>query len=171
MDCSTLGFPFPHHLPEFAQVHIHWIGDAIQSSHPLSPLILPSIFASIKVFSSESAVCIRWLKYWSFSFSISPSPGKNTGVGCHFLLQRMKMKSESEVAQSCPTLWDPMDFSLSGSSVHGIFQARVLEWVAILILSHVNSWNLGTGPEGQSLGNPGFHCRSKMFSQLLEAVV
>ena len=59
------------------------------------------------------------------------SPGKNTGVGCHFLLQYMKVKSESEVAQSCPTLSDPMDCSLPGSSVHGIFQARVLEWVAI----------------------------------------
>ena len=59
------------------------------------------------------------------------SPGKNTGVGCHFLLQCMKMKSESEVAQSCLTLSDPMDCSLPGSSVHGIFQARVLEWGAI----------------------------------------
>ena len=59
------------------------------------------------------------------------SPGKNTGVGCHFLLQCMKVKSESEVAQSCPTLHDPMDWSLPGSSIHGIFQARVLEWVAI----------------------------------------
>ena len=59
------------------------------------------------------------------------SLGKNTGVGCHFLLQCMKVKSESEVAQSCPTLSDPKDYSLPGSSVHGIFQARVLEWVAI----------------------------------------
>ena len=59
------------------------------------------------------------------------SPGKNIGVGCHFLLQCMKEKSESEVAQSCPTLSDPMDCSLPGSSVHGIFQARVLEWGAI----------------------------------------
>ena len=58
-------------------------------------------------------------------------PGKNTGVGCHFLLQCMKVKSQSEVAQSCPTLSDPMDCSLPGSSIHGIFQARVLEWVAI----------------------------------------
>ena len=58
------------------------------------------------------------------------SPGKNTGVGCHFLLQCMKVKSESEVAQSCPTLCDPMDCSLPGSSVHGVFQARVLEWGA-----------------------------------------
>ena len=59
------------------------------------------------------------------------SPGKNTGVGCHFLLQCMKVKSESEVAQSCLTLSDLMDCSLPGSSVHGIFQARVLEWGAI----------------------------------------
>ena len=59
------------------------------------------------------------------------SPGKNTGVGCHFLLQCMDVKSESEVAQLCPTLSDPMDCSLPGSSIHGIFQARVLEWGAI----------------------------------------
>ena len=59
------------------------------------------------------------------------SPGKNTGVGCHFLLQCMKVKRESEVSQSCPALGDPMDCSLPGSSIHGIFQARVLEWGAI----------------------------------------
>ena len=203
-------------------------------------LHLPSIFPSIRVFSSESALCNRWTKYWSFSFSISPSneypglisfrlgwldllavrgtlksilqhhsskasilwcsaffiiqlsypymttgknialtrrtfvdkvmslffnmlsaaaaaakspqpsptlrphrwqpirlplpwdpPGKNTGVGCHFLLQCIKVKSESEVAQSCLTLSNPMDCSLPGSSIHEIFQARLLEWVAI----------------------------------------
>ena len=59
------------------------------------------------------------------------SPGKHTGVGCHFLLQCMKVKRESEVAQSCPTPSDPMDCSLPGSSVRGIFQARVLEWGAM----------------------------------------
>ena len=59
------------------------------------------------------------------------SPGKKTGVGCHFLLQWMKVNSESEVAQSCPTLSDPMDCSLPGSSILGIFQTRVLEWGAI----------------------------------------
>ena len=59
------------------------------------------------------------------------SPGKNTGVGCHFLLQCMKVKSASEAAQLCLTLSDPMDCSLSGSSTHGIFQPRVLEWGAI----------------------------------------
>ena len=74
------------------------------------------------------------------------SPGKNTGVGCHFLLQCMKVKSESEVAQSCWTISDPMDCSLPGSSVHGIFQARVLEWGAIAFsrkpqLAVCNYWN------------------------------
>ena len=62
------------------------------------------------------------------------SPGKNTGVGCHFLLQCMKGKSESEVAQSCPALHDPMDCSLPGSSIHGIFQARVLERGAVILV-------------------------------------
>ena len=76
------------------------------------------------------------------------SPGKNTGVGCHFLLQCRKVKSESEVAQSCPTLHDPMDCSPPGSSVHGIFQARVLEWGAIAfsdpMLSEcfISHWNV-----------------------------
>ena len=65
------------------------------------------------------------------------SPGKNIGVGCHFLLQCMKVKSESEVAQSCLTLRDPMDCCLPGSSVHGVFQARVLEWVAIAFSLYV----------------------------------
>ena len=65
------------------------------------------------------------------------SPGKNTGVGCHFLLQCVKVKSESEVTQSCPTLSDPMDCSPLGSSVHGILQARVLEWGAIAFTSEI----------------------------------
>ena len=63
------------------------------------------------------------------------SPGKNSGVGCHFLLQCIKVKSEREVAQSCLTPSNPMDCSPPGSSVHGIFQARVLEWVAIAFSS------------------------------------
>ena len=64
------------------------------------------------------------------------SSGKNTRVGCHFFLQCMEVKSESEVAQLCLTLRDSMDCSLPGSSVHGIFQARVLEWVAIAISTY-----------------------------------
>ena len=67
-------------------------------------------------------------------------PGKNTGVGCHFLLQCIKVKSESEVALSCPTLSDPMDCSLPGFSIHGIFQARVLEWGAIAFSLALTRW-------------------------------
>ena len=74
MNCSTSGLPVHHQLPEFIQTHIHRVGDAIQPSRPLSALLtLPSIFPSIRVFSNESALCIRWPKYWSFSFNISPS--------------------------------------------------------------------------------------------------
>ena len=66
--------PVHHQLPEFTQTHVHWVGDAIQPSHPLSsPSPLPSIFPSIRVFSNESFLRIRWPKYWSFSFNISPS--------------------------------------------------------------------------------------------------
>ena len=74
MDYSTPGFPVFHGLVEFAQTHVHWVSDAIRPSHPLSSLLLlPSIFPSIRVFSNELALFIRWPKYWSFSFSISPS--------------------------------------------------------------------------------------------------
>ena len=69
------------------------------------------------------------------------SPGKNTGVGCHFLLQCMKVKSESEVTQSCLTPSNPKDCSLPGSSVHGIFQARVLEWGAIAFSVKIASYS------------------------------
>ena len=74
MDCSMPGLPAHHQLPEFTQTHVHWVSDAIQQSHLCGPLLLPSsIFPSIRVFSNESALHIRWPKYWSFSFNISPS--------------------------------------------------------------------------------------------------
>ena len=74
MDYSTPGFPVLHCLPEFAQIHVHWISDAIQPSHPLSSPSPPAFnLPSIRVFSNESALHIRWPKYWSFSFNISPS--------------------------------------------------------------------------------------------------
>ena len=72
MNCSTPDLPVHHQLPELAQTHVHQVSDAIQSSHPLSSLSPPAfIFPSIRVFSKESVLCIRWPKYWSFS--ISPS--------------------------------------------------------------------------------------------------
>ena len=69
---STPGFPVLHHFPDFAQTHVHWLGDANQPSHPRSLSSPPPVFPSIRGFSSESALRIRWQKYWSFSFSISP---------------------------------------------------------------------------------------------------
>ena len=73
MDYSKPGFPVHHQLPEHAQAHVHRVSDAIQPSHLCHPLLLlPSIFPSIRVFSKDSVLCIRWPKYWSFSFSISP---------------------------------------------------------------------------------------------------
>ena len=79
------GLPVHHQLPELAQTHVRWVGDAIQPSHPmLTLLLLPSIFPSIRVFSNESAFSIRWPKYWSFSFSISPS-NEYSGYSSYFL--------------------------------------------------------------------------------------
>ena len=73
-DCSTSGFPVLHHLPGFAQIHVHWVGDAIQPSYPLSPPSSPALnLFQHQVFPTELALHIRWPKYWSFSFSISPS--------------------------------------------------------------------------------------------------
>ena len=73
MDCNIPGFSVHHKLLGFAQTHVHWVSDAIQPSHPLSSPSPPAFNLSIRVFSSESALPIRWPKYWSFSFSISPS--------------------------------------------------------------------------------------------------
>ena len=74
MNRSTPGLPVHHHLPEFTQTHVHRVCDAIQPSHPRSsPLLLPTIPPSIRVFSNESTLRMRWPKYWSFSFSIIPS--------------------------------------------------------------------------------------------------
>ena len=74
MDCHTPGFPVHHQLLELTQTHVHQVCDAMQNHPILCPLILlPSIFPSIRIFSNESVLCIRWPKYWSFSFSISPS--------------------------------------------------------------------------------------------------
>ena len=87
-------------------------------------LLLLSRFSHVRLCATPESAAQQAPLSWD-------SPGKNTGVGCHFLLQWIKVKSESEVTQSCPTLCDPMDCSLPGSSIHGVFQARVLEWGAI----------------------------------------
>ena len=102
------------------------ISECIQMSkhHRVCLLLLLSCFSRVRSVQPHRRQPTRLPRPWD-------SPGKNTGVGCHFLLQCMKVKSESEVAKLCLTLHDPMDCSLPGSSVHGILQARILEWVAI----------------------------------------
>ena len=87
-------------------------------------LLLLSCFSHVRFLRPHRRQPTRFPRPWD-------SLGKNTGVGCHFLLQCMKVKSESEAIQSCLTLTDPMNYSPPGSTVHGIFQARVLEWGAI----------------------------------------
>ena len=96
-------------------------------------LLLLSRFSRVRLCATHRRQPTRLPRPWD-------SPGKNTGVGCHFLLQCMKAKSGSEVAQSCPTLSNPMDCSPPGSSIHGIFQARVLEWGAIAF----SNWSKST---------------------------
>ena len=87
-------------------------------------LLLLSRFSCVRLCATPEMAAHQAPRPWD-------SPGKNTGVGCHFLLQCRKVKSKSKVTQSCLTLSNPMDCSLPGSSIHGIFQARVLEWGAI----------------------------------------
>ena len=107
----------------------------LQLRHPMEWLLLLLLLSRSVVSDSvrpHRQQPTRLLSPWD-------SPGKYTGVGCHFLLQCMKVQSESEVTQSCLTLRNPMDCSPPGSSVHGIFQARVLEWGAIAFSNRVNS--------------------------------
>ena len=98
----------------------HWL---LRCQHVLLLLLL-SCFSRVRLCATPEMAAHQAPLPWD-------SPGMNTGVGCHFLLQCVKVKSESEVAQSCLTLHDPMDCSLPGSSIHGIFQSGVLEWGAI----------------------------------------
>ena len=104
-------------------------------------LLLLSRFSPVRLCASHRRQPTRLPCPWD-------SPGKNTGVGCHFLLQCMKVKRESEVSQSCPTLRDPIDCSPPGSSVHGIFQARVLEWGAIAFSGSYARFDLIHKPGG-----------------------
>ena len=101
-------------------------------------LLLLSRFSRVRLCVTQRQQPTRLPRPWD-------SPGKNTGVGCHFHLQCMKVKSESQVAQSSPTLSDLMDCSLPGSSVHGIFQARVLEWGAIALSGDKARYGLSSG--------------------------
>ena len=103
---------------------MHLVGTACFCCPPRVLLLLLSRFSSVRLCATPQTAAHQTPRLWD-------SPGKNTGVGCHLLLQCMKVKSRSEVAQQFPTLSDPIDCSLPGSSVHGTFQAIVLEWGAI----------------------------------------
>ena len=118
---------------ELAQTQVHRVGDAIQSSHSLSPPSLALNLSSIRVFSSEWTLHIRWPQYWSFSFSISPSSDYSGLIS--FRMDWFDLSTAAATAAKslrlCPTLCDPTDGSPRGSPAPGILQARILEWVAI----------------------------------------
>ena len=124
-DSSTPGFPVPHLLLEFAQVPVYWISDAIQPSCPLLPsLLLPSVFPSIRIFSSELALHIRWQKYWSFS--ISPSSEDSGLISFETSLISLLTKGLSRVFSST-TVWK-----------HQFFDALTSYWSS----SHIHTWLL-----------------------------
>ena len=119
MDCSMPGFPVHHQLPELAQTHVHCVSDAIQPSHPLSSPSPPAFdFSSIRVFSNESALHIRWRKFWSFSFSISPTNEYSGLISFRMDWFYLLTVQFSSVAQSCLTLCNPMNHSTPGLPVH-----------------------------------------------------
>ena len=112
MDCSTPDLPVLHHLLEPAQTHVHWVGDAIQSIALCRPLLLlPSIFPSIRVFSSELAFHIRWPKYWSLNVSISPSKKYSGLIFCRidwfdfFAVQEILKSLRQHHSSKAPILW------------------------------------------------------------------
>ena len=144
----SVGFPRQEYLSGFQFLHMSWWGPFIYpllscpAKNPVFPqwiTLLPSAPAAAAVAKSHQSCQTVQPQRWQSTRLLHPwdSPGENTGVGYHFLLQCIKVKSESEVPQSCLTLSDPMDCSLPGSSIHGIFQARVLEWGAIAFSAHL----------------------------------
>ena len=121
MDCSMPGFPFLHYLPESAQIHVHWVKDAIQPSHPLSSPFPPApIPPGIRVFSNESILRMRWPKYWSFSFSIIPSK-KSQGWSPGLVGSPCSPRDSQE---SSPTPQFKSLNSLALSFLHGLLLGR-----------------------------------------------
>ena len=117
MDCSTPGLPDHHQLPELTQTHVYRVGDAIQPSHPLlspSPAPIPP---SIRVFSNESVLHIRWPKYWNFSFSISPS-NEHSGL-ISFRMDWLDLLAVQGILESSPTLRFKSINSLALSFLYG----------------------------------------------------
>ena len=151
MDCSTPGFPVLHYVPEFAQTHVHWVGDAIYPSHPLPPLLLlPSIFPRIRVFSIESTVHIRWPKYWSLSFSICPSIEYSGLISIRIdwfdlLAVQGTLKSLYQHHNSKASIFWNSSIFMDLSSVQSLSCVRLfaISWIAArqASLSITNSWS------------------------------
>ena len=124
-EMSDEGEYLPEQVFNVDEKELSWKRMPVWSYISKEEKLMPGYKAATATTAKSLQSCLTlWPHPWD-------SPVKNTGVGCHFLLQCIKVKSESEVAHSCPTHCDPMDCSLPGSSVHGIFQERVLEWGAI----------------------------------------
>ena len=140
INCSIPGFPVLHCLPELAEIHFRWVSDAIQQSHPLSPASSPALspsqhqglFQWVGSWHQVAKVLEHWLQHQSFQWIFRVDFLKDWLVWspCYPVV----------VAQVCPLLCDPMVYSPPGSSVHGISQARILEWVAISFSS--GSWGI-----------------------------
>ena len=130
MDCSMPGFPVHHQLPELAQTHVHRVSDAIQPLVLCCPLLLlPSIFPSIMVFSSESALHIRWPKYWSFSFSISPSNEYSGPISSRMDWFDLLAVQEHWHQVNNAWLWVIMTIGPTMSApVRGLHLSRQMEW-------------------------------------------
>ena len=149
MNCSTPGFPVLHYLPEFAQTHIHWVNDAIQPSRPLTHPFsnLPSIFPSIRVFSTKSALHIRWPKYWSVSISSSSSSelilfriDRFDFLAVQGTLKSLLQHHSSKAA----ILWCPdffmVQLSLLSSDFFSFYLIFLLFQDAILLLAVLSPW-------------------------------
>ena len=136
MDCSTLGFPVLHYLPELAQTHVHWVSDVGQLSHPL----LPSIFSSIRVFSNEAALCIRWPKHWSFS--ISPSSEYSGLISFRIdwfdlLAVQCTLKSLQHHSSKSSILWLSAFFMVQLSHPYTT-TGKTIAWACLFWIFHIN---------------------------------
>ena len=140
IDCSTPGFPVLHYLSELAQIHVHWVSDVIQPSHPLPPpLLLPLIFPSIRVFSNELTLRIRWPKYWNFSFSINPSGLISFRMDWFDLIVQGTLKESSPAPQfkSINPLVLSLLYGLSFTSVHDYWKNHSFDYMGLCQQSDV----------------------------------
>ena len=150
MDYSTPDFPILHHLPELAQTHVHWVDDVIH--HFIlcySLLLLPSIFSSIRVFSNESVLCIRWPKYWSFSFSISPSNEYSGPIS--FTIDWFDLLVSKGLSRVFSIFW--LGHLFFWSWVVGV--ACIFLRLVVCPLLHLPFWMLGAGALGRPRGRVG----------------